>query len=167
MNNCCLCIFKLFSFKIQLGSFLISLKVITKRKPKLNFFILEAHASLQTHAFQHTLYSFAGNQALRPSNLISSHNVHRLGECHILCINQDNCYGYNFRVRPSSIYTVNCQLSNSSVKINTTRMKNGSWIFYEDILVRITALIKIEEIPCLTRRRYIITRDIQCMQCFQ
>ena len=114
------------------------------------------HAHFNTPCIQ-----FAGNQALRPSNLISSHNVHRLGECHILCINQDNCYGYNFRVRPSSIYSANCQLSNSSVKMNTTRMKNGSWIFYEDVLVRITAL-KIEESPDLTRMRYIMTRDIQC-----
>ncbi|CAB3989019.1 Hypothetical predicted protein, partial [Paramuricea clavata] len=75
-----------------------------------------------------------GNQVLRPSNLISSHNIHRLGECFILCIEQDNCFGYNFRVRPSTIYTVNCQLSNSSVKINITTMKNGPWVYYEDIL---------------------------------
>ncbi|CAB4011234.1 zinc finger MYM-type 1-like [Paramuricea clavata] len=80
--------------------------------------------------------SDSGNQALRSSNLMSSHNIHRLGECFILCTEEDNCYGYNFRVRPSSIYTVNCQLSNSSVKINMTRMKNGPWVYYEDILVR-------------------------------
>ena len=152
--------FKLFSFKIQLGSFFIASRLL-QEEAYTKRFILEAHASLQTHAFQHALYSFAGNQALRPSNLILSHNVHRLGECHMLCINQDNCYGYNFRVRPSSIYTVNCQLSNSSVKMNTTGMKNGSWIFYEDVLVRINPL-KIAESPCLTRMRYIMTRDIQC-----
>ncbi|XP_028417870.1 uncharacterized protein LOC114542547 [Dendronephthya gigantea] len=79
-----------------------------------------------------------GNQALHPSNLISNHTIHLLGECHILCISQDNCYGYNYRVRPSTLYTANCQLSNSTVKMNKTKMKNGPWIFYEDILVTAT-----------------------------
>ena len=88
---------------------------------------------------RHFMKTSFGNQALHPSNLILSHNVHLLGECHILCVNAGNCYGYNFRVRPSNVYTVNCQLSNNTVKMNMTKKRNKSWIFYEDVLVRIDA----------------------------
>ncbi|XP_028395805.1 uncharacterized protein LOC114519824 [Dendronephthya gigantea] len=77
-----------------------------------------------------------GNKAIPPSNLISSHNVHRLGECHLLCIGHDNCFGYNFRAK-SKIYSKNCQLSNSTVKIHKTKSGNvGNWTYYEDVLVR-------------------------------
>ena len=79
----------------------------------------------------------AGNKAVPPPYLISSHNVHLLVECHNLCKNESICYGFNFRVRPSSKYTVNCQLSNSTVKMNMTKMKDGPWIYWEDILVSI------------------------------
>ncbi|CAB4035854.1 Hypothetical predicted protein, partial [Paramuricea clavata] len=75
-----------------------------------------------------------GNQALRPSSLISSHNIIGLEECSFLCITQDNCYGFNYRVRPSTIYTANCQLSNSSVKMNNLEMMSEPWVYYEDVL---------------------------------
>ncbi|XP_028419052.1 leukocyte tyrosine kinase receptor-like, partial [Dendronephthya gigantea] len=75
------------------------------------------------------------NEALRPSELISSHNIQRLGECHLLCIAKENCYGYNYRVRRSSVYFVNCQLSNSTKKWNKTTTKYGPWVYYEDVKV--------------------------------
>ncbi|XP_028415669.1 latent-transforming growth factor beta-binding protein 1-like [Dendronephthya gigantea] len=42
---------------------------------------------------------------------------------------------FEYKVRPSNLYTANCQLSNSTVKMNKTKMKNGPWVFYEDVLV--------------------------------
>ena len=82
-----------------------------------------------------TLLIHAGNQALRPSELISGHNIHRVGECHLLCIEKENCHGYNYRVTPSSVYSVNCQLSNSTKKWNKTTTEYGSWVYYEDVEV--------------------------------
>ncbi|XP_028418001.1 microfibril-associated glycoprotein 4-like [Dendronephthya gigantea] len=86
-------------------------------------------------ALRHFKNVSVGNEALRPSELISSHNIHRLGECHLLCIEKENCYGYNYRVRPSSVYSVNCQLSNRTKKWNKTTTKYGPWVYYEDVKV--------------------------------
>ena len=79
--------------------------------------------------------SLSGSQAVSPSKLISSHSVHRLVECQNLCKNESTCYGFNFRASNGSKFIVNCQLSNSTVKMNMTQTKNGAWIYWEDILV--------------------------------
>ena len=81
----------------------------------------------------------AENQALRPPDLISSHNIHRLGECHLLCIERENCHGYNYRVRPGSVYSVNCQLSKRTKKWNKTTTEFGPWVYYEDVEVQQTS----------------------------
>ena len=69
------------------------------------------------------------------SNIISSHDIGRLGECHILCTQKENCHGYNFRFRPSSNNTENCQLSNSTEKWNSSKIQYGPWVYYQDVVV--------------------------------
>ena len=66
---------------------------------------------------------------------MSSHNIGRLGECHILCTQKENCHGYNYRFRPSKNIAVNCQLSNSTEKWNSSKIQYGPWVYYQDVVV--------------------------------
>ena len=69
------------------------------------------------------------------SNIAASYALGRLGECHILCTQRENCHGYNFRFRPSSKNIVNCQLSNSTEKWNSSKIQHGPWVYYQDVVV--------------------------------
>lgn len=71
--------------------------------------------------------------ALKSEDIISSHIVHSEMDCSLKCLGEQTCVGYNFRPK-SKKHEINCQLgSNSSLERDIEIVKNGEWVFSQDL----------------------------------
>lgn len=83
------------------------------------------------HTVDKLSYTNAGD-SLAYEDIISSHIVHSKVECSLKCLQEPYCVGYNYK-RTHYTNKTNCQVSQNKVGTAENKLKNGMWVFYQDL----------------------------------